>query len=133
MKVRAHPVSRTAALLALSGTVILGFLSRRVLLGIQWWDKSLGDVLYAVAVYLVLAIAAPDWSPRRLGVATLLLCTAVELFQLTGIPAAHSHSAIVRWLIGTHFSPQDLVCYLVGVLAIVGLDSLWRRGRNAYI
>lgn len=130
---KAHPASRTAAFLALLGTVTLGFLSRRVSLGIQWWDKSLGDVLYAVAVSLVLTMAAPAWSPRRLGITTLLLCAAVELFQLTGIPAAHSHSVIVRWLIGTHFSPHDLACYLVGVLAIVRLDSLWRRGRNAYI
>ena len=132
-RVKAHPISRIAVLRALVGTVALGFLSRRVPLGISWWDKSLGDVLYAVAVYLVLAGSFRVWSPRRLGSATLLLCSAIELFQLTGIPAAHSHSVVVRWLIGTQFSSHDLACYLAGTLAIAVVDGLWRRRGNAYI
>ena len=119
-------------LLALAVTVIVALTSRRVSLNVFWWDKSLGDALYAVAVYLVLAVVFPKWSIHTAGFATLLFCVGIELFQLTGIPASYARLAVVRWLIGTRFSPHDLLCYLIGSLAIASLDGLWRRTRNAY-
>lgn len=119
-------------LIVLTATVILGLVSRRLHLGVGWWDKSLGDSLYAVAVYLAFSLALPRWGVRRTGILALLFCVAIELFQWTGIPAAHARLAVVRWLIGTQFSPHDLLCYLVGVLAIASLDSLWRRRLNDY-
>jgi hypothetical protein len=113
-------------------TIALGLASRRLRFGLPWWDKSLGDALYAVAVYLVLALVFPQWSIRRTGAGALLFCAAIELFQWTGIPAAYARLAVVRWLIGTQFALHDLLCYLVGVLAIASLDSLWRRRTIAY-
>lgn len=123
---------RATAFVALLGAVLLGIVSRRLPLGWSWWDKSLGDALYAVAVYLVLGIALPTGPPRKLGAAAALFCAAIELFQLTGIPAAHAEFPAVRWLLGTRFSAHDLACYFVGILAIGALDMLWRRRWNAY-
>jgi len=129
----ARPANHTLATFsALAATVILGIVSRRLHVGLDWWDKSLGDALYAVAVYLVFSLAFPRWGAPRTGSIALLFCVAIELFQWTGIPAAHARLPLVRWLIGTQFSPRDLLCYLVGVLAIASLDSLWRRRSNAY-
>jgi hypothetical protein len=112
--------------------VALGIVSRRIPLGWSWWDKSLGDALYAVAVYLVLRIAFPTWPSLKTGVAAALCCAAIELFQLTGIPAAHAQLPVVRWLVGTQFSLHDLASYFVGILAVAALDKLWRRRWNAY-
>lgn len=131
MKARpAHHALFTVA--ALGVTVALGIASRRVHLGLLLWDKSLGDTLYAVAVYLVLSLAFPRWSIPTLGRVALLLCLGLELFQLTGIPAAHAHLGVVRWLIGTRFAWHDLTCYLVGCLSIAMLDGLWRRRATGY-
>ncbi len=43
----------TPRILALGATILLGILSRRHPIGWPAYDKSLGNVLYAVAAYLV--------------------------------------------------------------------------------
>ncbi len=50
-------------MLALVLVVALGLVSRRSPTGLPLWDKSLGDALYAVAVYLVLALLQPGRAP----------------------------------------------------------------------
>src|SRR5436190_535637 len=114
-------------LAALTVTVALGLLSRVRPIG--WWpyDKSLGDVLYAVAAYLGLALVLYR-RPRALvaGLA-LALCLAVEAFQATGIPARYEHVVLVRWLLGTTFAWHDVACYFVGVAAVTALDALLLR------
>ena len=107
----------------------LGLLSRLRPVGLPLYDKSLGDALYAVAVYLVLALLMPRRSPGLTAAAALAFCIAVELFQLTGIPARYARITPVRWLLGTHFSPHDLLCYAAGVGAILLLDRFLLRRR----
>src|SRR5262249_22173941 len=120
-------------LAALAVTVALGLLSR--LYPVGWWpyDKSLGDVLYAVAAYLTLALLLYRKRPALVAPLALALCLAVEGFQATGIPARYDDLLIVRWLLGTTFSWHDVACYVVGVAGIAGLDTLLlrpgRRGR----
>jgi hypothetical protein len=114
-------------LAALAVTISVGVLSRSFPIGWAPWDKSLGDVLYAVAAYLALALLLRR-RPRAL-VAGLALgwCLAVEFFQATGIPARHAHVAAVRWLVGTAFSWHDVACYVAGVAAITATDALLLR------
>ncbi len=50
-------------LTALAVTVVLGILSRSRPIGWYPYDKSLGDLLYAVAAYLVLALLLPRRPP----------------------------------------------------------------------
>jgi hypothetical protein len=115
--------------LALAVAVALGLLSRLRPVGWPPYDRSLGDVLYAVVVYLVLALLRPGLRRSRLAPIALALCVAVEAFQATGIPARHGHLLAVRWLIGTAFSWHDIACYVIGVVFIAVLDwSLLRRG-----
>lgn len=47
-----------AALVAL-GAIALGVVSRKVRLGFFVWDKSLGDALYAVMVFGIVAFVRP--------------------------------------------------------------------------
>ncbi len=115
-------------LLALVLTVALGLLSRLRPIGWPPYDHSLGDALYAIVVYLVLALLRPRLSPSRLAPIALALCLAVEAFQATGVPARYGHLLLVRWLIGTTFSWHDVVCYVVGVAVVALLDlGLLRR------
>src|SRR5207248_11181811 len=96
-------------------------------IGLPLYDKWLGDALYAVAAYLVLALILPCWPPRRLAAVAFLVCLAVEFFKLTGLPARYAHLAPVRWLLGARFAWGDIGCYLAGVAGAAGLDAGLRR------
>jgi hypothetical protein len=116
---------------ALAVTVALGIVSRRWPVG--WWpyDKSLGDVLYAVAAYLALALLLPRRGPVVVAPLALTVCLAVETFQATGIPARHAHLGVVRWVLGTTFAWHDIGCYVVGVAVVAGIDLLMLRPPRA--
>lgn len=112
---------RLRILAALLATILTGLaVSTR---GTGPLADALGDTLYAVMVILGLALVLPR---PRLVVAALGLawCWAVELAQLTGLPAA----AVAAWpplrfVLGTTFQAVDLVAYVVGAVAAVGLLS----------
>jgi hypothetical protein len=107
---------------ALAVTITLGLLSRLLPIGWPPYDKSLGDVLYAVAAYLALAMLLVR-RPRALvaGLA-LSMCLAVEFFQATGIPERYGDWLFVRWLIGTDFAWHDVGCYIFGIALILPFD-----------
>jgi len=118
-------------LAALVVVIALGLLSRLRPVGWPLYDKSLGDVLYAAAAYLALALLRPRWRSVLVAALALFLCLAVECFQATGIPARHSDLWVVRWLIGTEFSWHDVGCYVVGVAVLLGADRLLLRPGRA--
>lgn len=122
--VRSRVLGRLVALVSVIG---LGVASRRVHTGIAVFDKSLGDALYAVMVYLLLAIAFPRRGHRALAVVALAICFALEAFQATGIPSRHADSPIVRWVLGTTFAWHDLACYVVGIAAVLLAEELRSR------
>lgn len=89
---------------------------------------ALGDALYAALVTLLVGLAVPRWStPARAGLA-VGLCWAVELAQLTGVPAAAADAwPPLRYLLGTTFVATDLLWYAVGVLAASSVTVLASR------
>jgi hypothetical protein len=114
-------------LAALAVTVVLGLLSRLCTVGWAVWDKSLGDVLYAMAAYLALALFLHRRPARLVAPVALALCLAVEFFQGTGIPARYGHLPVVPWLLGTTFAWHDVACYVLGVAIAFGVDLLVLR------
>jgi hypothetical protein len=78
---------RLLYLLALLLAIGLGLTSRTVHVGWYVLDKSLGDALYAVAVYLGLRVLAPRLRPRWPALVAVAFCLGIELFKLTGLPA----------------------------------------------
>jgi uncharacterized protein DUF2809 len=116
-------------LTALAVTIVLGLMSRLVPLDCSIWDKSLGDVFYAVAAYLALALVLWRKPPRLVAPLALALCLAIEFFQATGIPARYAHLGVVRWLLGTTFAWHDVACYCIGVGVIFALDVFLLRRR----
>lgn len=78
---------------------------------------ALGDALYAALVTLLVGLALPRWSAPGRGGLALGLCWAVELAQLTGVPAAAADTwPPLRYLLGTTFVATDLLWYAAGVL-----------------
>jgi hypothetical protein len=122
---------RTLGLVAIPLVVALGVASRRWPLGWHLWEKSIGDVAYAMLVGFVLAAAWPRARPLLVGALTALACFAIELFQLTGLPRRAPR--LVRLALGDTFAWHDVACYVVGaavvVLALHLADRAARRRR----
>jgi hypothetical protein len=112
-----------AAILA----IVAGLLTH--LLGTGPLADRAGDALYAVMVYLVIAIAFPRASVVLVGVIALTICIAIEVFQLTGLPALWAQSFWpVRLMLGVGFDPGDLVAYALGAgTAAVADFAIGRR------
>ena len=116
---------RHHAALGLVLTIALGLVSRGFPLGAHLWDNSLGEALYGVMVYFVVALARPSLGPRTLGAAALAISFAVEAFQLTGIPARLPR--ILQLALGTTFAWHDVGCYLVGACCAAVVHELAAR------
>ncbi|MFD8742366.1 DUF2809 domain-containing protein [Streptomyces sp. NPDC059616] len=77
--------------------------------------KYAGDALYTVLVCALAAVIAPGARPVARAGAALAFSWAVELLQLTGVPADLSrHSAVARLVLGSTFNAPDLFWYVVG-------------------
>jgi hypothetical protein len=118
-------------LLALAATVFLGLASRLHPLGWFLWDRVLGEVLYAVAAYLVLAMLLVRRPPWLIAGLAFGCCLAVEVFKLTGIPAEHQRVFLVRWFLGMTFAWVNLGYYFIGVVLIAFADGATRGAKRA--
>jgi hypothetical protein len=99
--------------------IALGLLSRAVPTGWMLLDKYAGDALYAAMVYTLLTLLTRLPAARMAWIA-LAMMTALELFQLTMIPAQlikrqNLALRITARLLGTEFSFLDLLAYAVGI------------------
>jgi hypothetical protein len=120
--------SRASWVLCLVGIITVGILSRVVHTGLVVVDKYLGDALYAAMVYTILRLFWRAAAPARVAVSATAVMTAIELFQLTMIPAhlLANEYVMVRIgarLMGTEFSFLDLLTYAVGIACIYLADS----------
>lgn len=104
-------------------TVAFGLASRLSPLGWLFWDRVLGEILYAVAAYLALAMLLRRKPPWFIALIAFGCCLAVELFKLTGIPAEYHRMFLVRWFLGMTFDVVNLGYYLTGVVLIAFVDS----------
>jgi hypothetical protein len=110
---------RAAALLAMA--VILGAGLAVHFLG---WDNA-GTALYASMVYAGVFVLAPRTRPWVAGPAAIVFCWAVEISQLTGLPAELSQrSAIARLALGVQFDAEDLFWYVVGAVPLAVLHHV---------
>lgn len=108
-------------------------LSVGVAFGIRAVDDGLlaqysGTALYASMIYAGVFLLRPSTRPVLAGLLAVGFCWAVELFQLTGIPAQLSaRSLLARLALGVRFDWVDVAWYPVGVVPLVVLLLLVRR------
>ncbi len=111
-------------LLVVAAAVVLAGLGARALLPSVLGGPA-GDALYATLVVVLVALvrpAAPAWFAAAVGYG---LCVAVELLQLTGVPASLADTwPPARLALGTTFAATDLVRYAVGALVGGGVCAL---------
>jgi hypothetical protein len=117
-------------LLALAATVVLGLASRLYPLGWHLWDRVLGEVLYAVAAYLVWAMLLFRKPPWLIALIAFACCVAVEFFKLTGIPAENQDVFLVRWFLGMTFDTVNLGYYFTGAALSAFADYATRGSKR---
>lgn len=85
----------------------------------------LGGALYAVLVYLLLAVLRPGARAVVLAGVALTVCTLVELAQLTDGPRTVVAAVpLLRLVIGSTFAAHDLLAYAVGAFGAGAVDAL---------
>jgi hypothetical protein len=113
---------RLRLICALAMVIALGLSSRLFPVGWHFYDKSLGDVLYATAAYLGIATVLNRWTPRNVAMAAFGFCIVIETFKLTCVPAAYHRWHMVRWLLGSTFSWLNIFWYACGIALALSLD-----------
>lgn len=77
-----------------------------------------GDALYTLLVLTLVVLLAPRTPPARAAGIALAVSWAVELLQLTGLPADLSaRSTAARLVLGSTFNAPDLFWYAIGAMA----------------
>lgn len=120
-------VRRRAALAVAAVAVVLTGLTVHALAA-GWVGGLAGDALYAVLIVLLVALVAPRAPSALVGGVAFAVCAAIELLQLTGVPAQLS-AAIpgAELVLGSTFQATDLIAYGVGAALAVAADLLIRR------
>jgi hypothetical protein len=127
--------SRQSWAICIVGITALGILSRVVHTGLAVFDKYLGDGLYAMMIYGILRLLLSRAAVSAVWAAAIM--TAIELFQLTMIPAhmlasEHWITRMCARLIGVEFSFLDLLAYGVGIGCIYLVDSSRQEEGDAW-
>jgi hypothetical protein len=118
----AGTMTRRAKLgVAALATVVLGLSIRTF--GDGAWAGPAGDALYAVLIYLLVAILIPTTPQALVAGAAMTICALIEVLQLTGLPAQLAQSwPPVGLLLGTTFGMADLIAYAVACTGAYAID-----------
>ncbi|KJQ55978.1 ribosomal maturation YjgA family protein [Microbacterium sp. SA39] len=122
---------RVAIALLAAATVGLGLLVHRGVDGAV--GDIAGDALYAVLIYLLLALVVPRAPRAAVAALAFVICGGIELLQLTGLP--REWAAVfppIELVLGSGFDPRDIVVYAVAVAAASFIDiTVSRRGARS--
>lgn len=121
---------RVAAAVLLAATVALGLEVHYALPDGEFGD-IIGAGLYTVAVYLGVVLLAPRARPWIAFVLAVAWSFAVELLQLTELPARATEAfAPARLVLGSGFDVRDLLVYALAGGVTLGADLLATRIRT---
>ncbi len=90
---------------------------------------NLGDALYALMAYFLIAILFPKLPPLRVFAVAFAFCALVEFGQLYRADWLNAirHTTLGGLVLGYGFSPTDLGAYFVGA----GLGAIGERQLNS--
>lgn len=120
---------RPLLVLLAAGVIVCGLALQRVRSGSAVIDIA-GTVLYAALIYLLVLFIRPSIRAARAFLITSALCIAIELAQLSPVPAwLNDQSRVWGLLLGTGFAWTDLAAYVLGAAICVLLDRAAARGQ----
>ena len=112
-------------------TVIL--LIIEVIIGLYahgWIRNYLGDVLVVILLYTLYRTIIPEWPAKWYVLPTIILIFAfvVEFLQLWGFCDRFGiKNRLLRIIIGTGFSVEDLVSYAIGIVPCYVVEYITKR------
>ena len=114
-------------------TVLTGLIWRMAPLHLPFFFwKYGGSALWAIAVYWMIAFLLPKSRVATLAALASLFALAVEFSRLIPSPAleAFRETLAGRLILGSIFSPRNIVAYWVAILAAALFDGLKAPGRK---
>lgn len=114
-------------------TIVLGLSSRHfAYLMPETINLWLGDALYAVMIYFIMAFLFPVRPPYFKAATALIFCFLIEVSQLYHSPAADAVRSTLfgSLVLGSGFLWSDLVAYTGGVLMALLSDLFFSVRRN---
>ena len=92
----------------------------------------LGDILWALCVYLFIAIIFPRFSTLKVFLITIIFAYLVEISQLYSAPWIDNIRAnkLVALVLGYGFQWKDLFSYAVGAVLGTIFDMIYRKLSN---
>lgn len=125
--------SRSRVLYAILTAFVMlaGFLSRRLLGHYTFVKLYVGDVLWAMMVFLGVAFVFSNWPTWRIAVVALTFSVCIEVSQLYHAPwlDAIRATGLGGLILGFTFVWADLLCYGVGV-ALGAVADIFVRARH---
>jgi glycopeptide antibiotics resistance protein len=122
--------ARLSCIIAVVVVIALGLLSRKISFVPLW----VGDVLWALMVYLGMRALLIRSSLKQVVLISLLFCFAIEFSQLYQAPWINNIRATVlgHLVLGQGFLWGDLLAYVVGVGLGYGLShtALFKKSVN---
>lgn len=96
--------------------------------------ENLGDALWVVLVYLLIAFVWRQYLSRWIALAALMVSVAVECSQLCHAPwiEAIRKTTLGGLVIGWGFAWGDLVAYAIGILGCGLLERHFGKKRDEY-
>ncbi|MEF9967528.1 MAG: DUF2809 domain-containing protein [Longicatena sp.] len=118
-------------ILLLMFVIFLGLYSRTSYPQPFIFHKYGGDVLYAMMVYIGIAICFPSWNIKKIGFFSIIFCFLIEGSQCLNLNwLVYARTTWLRYLIGQGFIWSDLLCYCVGVMSMVILEKGCLKEKN---
>jgi hypothetical protein len=122
----------TCATLALA-TILTGLIWRMAPLHLPFflWKYG-GSALWAIAVYWMIAFLLPNARPFTLATLACLFALAVEFSRLIPSPAleAFRETLAGRLILGSIFSPRNILAYWLAIFLAAVADSVTAAGRR---
>jgi hypothetical protein len=114
-------------------TIALGLGWRMLPLGLSFfWFKYGGSVLWAIALYWLIALGFPRYSSAGLAMSAAVVAAVLEFSRLWHVATLDLFRLTLagRLLLGRYFSLKNIVAYWVGIALAAAVDEwLMRRAR----
>lgn len=110
--------NRLLYLLMVTIVICLGLLSRRISDHLpDLINLVLGDILWALMIYLLIGIVFRNWSAKKVAITGLAFCFMIELSQLYHDPWIDQirNTTLGGLILGFGFLWSDLVAYSIGI------------------
>ena len=107
-------------------TIAAGLAWRILPLGFSFfWFKYGGSVLWAVALYWLIALGFPRYRSVGIGVSAAVVAAVLEFSRLWHVGAVDAFRLTLagRLLLGRYFSVKNILAYWVGIALAAAVDE----------